>query len=263
MSRTLNVCNHLLDQGRKYQQIGIEHRAQRVLGHLARLAELPADVAEECQVRLAQLLLKAHKFARARRILTAALSHDDNNGAYHHLMAQAVAADRRETRDRALEHYRRCVELAQDEPHFHADAGAFAARHGHGQLGLQWLRRAVELAPEDVEVVGKVVRGLQAAGQVDEARQMARAALFRNSSDPRFRQLWNDFRFRELYRRQQRAQKRRLIRGAIAEGRVFLSFEEMTIETANGRRVVRQDRPSRTPGPNFLRLPRGVERKHA
>jgi tetratricopeptide (TPR) repeat protein len=263
MSKTLNLCDHLLLQVRKYQSLGVDDRALGILGNLSRLGELPTDAAEETQVRLAELLLKQRKFARARRHLAAALAHQEDNAQYHYLMALAVEDDRRGKPARALEHYHRCVQLDQENPHYHADAGLFALGHGHVEQGLGWLRRAVELAPDDVEVVGQVVRGLLDAGHTDEARQTARAALFRNSGDRRFRQLWNDFRFQELHLEQQQARKQRYIRGAIAEGRICLSFQQRTMETVGGRRVVRQDGPSRTPAPHFVRLPRSSERKHA
>jgi hypothetical protein len=128
--------------------------------------------------------------------------------------------------------------------------------------GLAWVRRAVELAPADVEVVGLVVRGLHEVGQSEEAWQTARAALFRNSRDPRFRQLWNDFRFQQLHRRQQHAQRQRLIRRAIAEGRICLPFEPTRAKAPHGRRV-RHDAPSPPAGPHVLRLGRLPDRKHA
>jgi tetratricopeptide (TPR) repeat protein len=235
----------------------------RMLLCLSRLRDLPPEMATEAQARLAELQWKKRRFARARRHLTAALVHEENNAQYHHLMARILEEDRRGQAALALEHYRCAVELDPDNPTYHVDAGVFALNHGHGEQGLRWLRRAVELAPQDVEAIGRVVRSLQDAGQADEARQTARAALFRNSRDRSFRQLWNDFRFQELHRRQQRVRKRRAIQHAVAEGRVCLSFEQLTVETANGRRVVRQDRPSRTPAPHFLRLARLSERKHA
>jgi Tfp pilus assembly protein PilF len=214
-------------------------------------------------VRLAELLWQQRRFARARRYLAAALAHDPDNAQYHHLMACILEEDRRGDLARTLEHFRRALQLDTENAGYHVDAGVFALRRGHQGEGLDWLRRAAELAPEDVEVLGKVVRALVDAGQTDEARQIARTALFRNSQDRRFRQLWNDFRFQVLHRQQQRVHKRRAIEHAIAEGRICLSFEQMTEETANGRRVVRQDQPSRTPPPHFLRLARLSGRKHA
>jgi tetratricopeptide (TPR) repeat protein len=263
MSRTLNFCDHLLGQARKYHALGVDDRALRILGSLARLRDLPAEVAEETQVRLAELLLQRRRFAQARRHLTAALAQQEDNSRYHYLMAWAIEDDHRGEPARALEHYRRCVQLDPHNAHYHAEAGLYALRHGESELGLSWLRRAVELASDDVDVIGQVVRGLQDAGQMDEARQMAREALFRNSGDRRFRQLWNDARFQEQHRRQQRARQQRVIRGAIAAGRVCVSFEQMTVQTASGRRVLRKDGPSRRPAPHFLRLARVSDRKHA
>ena len=47
MSRTLGVCDHLLSQARRFRMLGVEERALRIFGDLARLRELPADIAEE------------------------------------------------------------------------------------------------------------------------------------------------------------------------------------------------------------------------
>ena len=72
-----------------------------------------------------------------------------------------------------------------------------------------------------------------------------------------------DCRFQELHHRQQRVQKRRLARRAVAEGRVCLPFLQLTVETPNGRKLVRRDGPSHTPAPHLLRLSRMSDRKHA
>src|SRR5438876_324556 len=75
MSRTLNLCQHLLAQGRRFHRLGADQHALRTLTRLARLRELPSPIAEEAQGRLAELFLKQGKFARARRHLAAALAH--------------------------------------------------------------------------------------------------------------------------------------------------------------------------------------------
>jgi tetratricopeptide (TPR) repeat protein len=263
MSRTLNLSEHLLAEGRKYQNLGVDDRAQRIFADLARLRDLPAHVSEETQCRLAELLLKQRKFARARRHLAAALTYDGQNPIYHHLMAVALEEDSKGDRDLALRHYRRCVQLEPDEPVYHCDAGLFALKHGAVDEGLSYLRRAVELAPDNVDIIAEVVRGLQDEGHHDEARQIAKAALFRNSSDARFQRLWNDSRFQEIHQQQQRANRKRLVRRAVAEGRICLPFMQMTVETPSGRKLVRTDGPSRTPPPHLLRFARLSGKKHA
>jgi Tfp pilus assembly protein PilF len=263
MSRTLNFCEHLLAQGRNYHTLGVNDRAQGLFTNLARLRDLPADIAEETQSRLAELYMQQRKFGRARRHLTAALAHDRHNPLYHHLMAIALAEDPQGDRDRALEHFRRCVQLEPEEPVYHSDAGLFALEHGAVDEALAYLRRAVELAPDDVSIIGDVVRGLQDHGHHDEARQIARAALFRSGGDARFRRLWNDCRFQELHHRQQRANKKRLVRRAVAEGRICLPFVHLTVETPTGRKLIRKDGPSRTPAPRLLKFTRLSGKKHA
>ena len=263
MSRTLNLCQHLLAQGRRFHRLGADQHALRTLTRLARLRELPSPIAEEAQGRLAELFLKQGKFARARRHLAAALAHRPDHAPHHHLMAVALEEDLKGDRDLALEHHRRSVEFDPGNPCYQCDAGLFALRHGAADEALAYLRRAVELAPDDAALVGEVVRGLQDEGHFEEARQIARAALFRNGRDPLFQRLWNDCRFQELHHRQQRVQKRRLARRAAAEGRVCLPFLQLTVETPNGRKLVRRDGPSHTPAPHLLRLSRMSDRKHA
>ena len=263
MSRTLNLCQHLLAQGRRFHRLGADQHALRTLTRLARLRQLPGPIAEEAQGRLAELFLKQGKFARARRHLAAELAHRPDHAPHHHLMAVALEDDPKGDRDLALEHYRRSVEFDPGNPCYQCDAGLFALRHGAADDALAYLRRAVELAPDDAALVGDVVRGLQDEGHFEEARQIARAALFRNGRDPLFQRLWNDCRFQELHHRQQRVRKRRLARTAAAEGRVLLSFLRLTQETPTGRKLVRHDGPSRTPPPHLLRLSRLSGRKHA
>ena len=263
MSRTLNLCEHLLAQGRNFHTLGVNDRAQRLLTNLARLRDLPADIAEETQSRLAELAMQQRKFGQARRHLTAALAHDAHNPLYHHMMAIALAEDRKGSRDLALEHFRRCVQLEPEEPVYHCDAGQFALEHGAEDEGLVYLRRAVELAPDDAGIIGEVVRSLQDHGHHDEARQIARAALFRSGGDTRFQRLWNDCRFQELHQRQQRVSKKRLVRRAVAEGRICLPFVQLTVETPNGRKLIRRDGPSRKPAPHLLKFTRLSGKKHA
>ena len=107
MSRTLNLCEHLLARGRQFCTVGAFDRAQRIFTGLARLRDLPDDVAEETQSKLAEFLLRERKFAKARRHLAAALEYDNLNPIYHHLMAIALEDDPRGDRNLALKHYRR------------------------------------------------------------------------------------------------------------------------------------------------------------
>jgi tetratricopeptide (TPR) repeat protein len=263
MSMTLNLCEHLLYEGRRFWTLGVDRRALRTFSHLAALPDLPSDVAEETQLRLAELSLKQRKFAKARRHLAVALAIEPANPESHFRLASSYAEDNRGDRQLAMRHFRRSVQLDPENPLYLCEAGLFAVGCGEIDQGLKWLRQAADLAPDDADVIGDVVRGLQEIGQEDEAKGIARAAFFRNSRNPRFQRLWNDIRFQQLRERQKRIQKGRIVRRAVAEGRICLPFLKLTVETPAGRKLVRRDGPSGTPPPHLRQMARLSRQKHA
>ncbi len=206
MSPTLNLVDHLLALGRRYQELGRHRDALRLLTRLTGFRELPAEAAEEAQARLAEIHLKRRRYVRARRCLTAALRHRPECARYHHLMGNATQAEDRGNLDRAAEHYRRSLEIDPEQVKCLGDYGLLAVRLGRIEEGLARLRAAVEKAPEDAEALAKLVKGLRLCGRGDEARAALRAGLFRNPRSPRFRKLWLEFQFQQL--RQQRELER-------------------------------------------------------
>jgi Tfp pilus assembly protein PilF len=224
MNATLNLVDHLLAMGRKYQELGRHRDALNLFTRLAGFRELPAEAAEETQARLAELQLKRRKYVRARRHLTAALRYRPASARYHYQMATALQAEDRGNLEQAGDHYRRALELEPGHVKCLADYGLLAVRLGRVDEGLARLREAVERAPEDAEAVAKLVKGLRLAGRGDEARTAIRAALFRNPHAPRFRKLWNDFQFQQL--RQDREAERLDRESALPpdEGPVLLPF---------------------------------------
>lgn len=253
MSTTLNLVEHLLAQARKYQQMGQAQEAHRVLTRLCGLQELPAEAAEEAQVRLAEIYLKRRKFTQARRRLLAALKHQPDQARYHHLLATACYAEGRGDLKRADEHYRRSLELDGSQVKCLVEAGALAIRLGRLQEGLDRLRQAAELAPDDAHVVARLARGLRQCGRADESRAVLRAALFRNPRVPRFRKLWQDHQFQQLRQEQERQRLDRQVLASRQDGPVLLPFvaplkiAEATAELPVG---VRQDGPATVAGPH-------------
>jgi Tfp pilus assembly protein PilF len=205
MQATLNLVDHVLALGRRYQEMGRHRDAVGVFTRLCGFRELPAAAAEEAQVRLAELHLKRRQFAKARRHLCAALRYRPESARYHFLMAAAHQADEGGDLRRAAAHLARALRSQPDNPRCLADSGLLLLRLGRPLQGLARLRRAVELAPEDPEAVGKLAKGLRLAGQAEEARRVLRAALFRNPRAPRFRKLWGDFQLESLRRSSRRA----------------------------------------------------------
>ncbi len=197
MMPNLNLVDHVLAMGRRYQDAGRHRDALTVFTRLSRFRYLPAEAAEESQARLAELYLKRRKYKHARRHLTAALRHQPDNARYHYLLATALQAEEGTDLQRAAEHYRRALELDPGHIKCLADYGLLLLRLGQTEEGLSRLREAAERAPDDVEVLGKRVKGLRLAGRSDEARSLLQVAMFRNARLPRFRKLWNEFRFQQ------------------------------------------------------------------
>src|SRR5262249_23743964 len=157
--------------------------ALRILSRLAGFRELPASAAEEAQARLAEVLLRRRRYARARRHLAAALAHQPDNPHYHYLMATALDAGAAADPQRAAAHVRGALGLDPDRPRTLCDFGLAALRLGKTEEGLACLRRALRLAPDDPVVLAKVVKGFRQEGLDDEERNALRAGLFRHPRD--------------------------------------------------------------------------------
>ncbi len=257
MDHTLNLFDHLLAEGKRFQSLGRHRDAGQAYARLAGFRDLPAPVAEEAQLRLAEMALKRRRFAQARRHLSAALHHQPDQARYHFLMATAMQADERCDPEQAAEHYRRALELSPDHVRCRCDAGLLALRLGRTDEGLALLREGAERAPDAPEVVGKLVKGLLLAGQVDDARQAIRSALFRNPRAPRIRKLWADFQLQMLRRDRETAEASR----DREEGPVLLPFLRLHRETGPEAEGVRQDEGAPLPPPHQPRLLRRSSRR--
>jgi tetratricopeptide (TPR) repeat protein len=254
MSKTLKLVDCLLARGRYLQQLGREQDALTLLERLAGFRQLPPQVAEETQLRLAEILLERGEYKAARRHLTAALAQKPTCAHYHFLMAQALEADEKGNERRALDHYRMSLELDGDQPECLGEAGMLALQRGKVAEGLKWLRRAVELAPDDPEAVERLVEGLQEIGRSEEARVTLRAALFRNPHDGRFRKLWSDFHFHELRQEQESKRQAQYDASDDEHNPAFLPFLRPVSAPAEARgKRVRRDPAAPLPPPHLPR----------
>ncbi len=263
MSKTLNLIRCLLAKGRKLHKLGVDGDALLTLSRLSSFRELPAGIAAETQRRLTELLLKQRKYIRARRHLAALLAQQPENPHYHYLMARAVEKDVRGDPKRAVEHYRQALAIEPNHPRYLSDFGLAALRIGRNREGLKSLRRALELAPDDATVVGKVVDGLSQRGRFREALRAVRTAVFRNPRERRFRKLWQDVRFRQAHADQQAARQSAT---ALGDGPTLLPFvpAPASAQPAQvGLRIYRHDVEPTIPHPHFPRPVRKADKKHA
>jgi tetratricopeptide (TPR) repeat protein len=243
MDATLNLFDRALALGRRYQELGRVGDAAKVLMRLAGFRDLPPATAEETRARLGEMELKRRRYARARRHLAAALTHRPDSARYHFLLATAFREDDRVNPERAVEHYRRSLEIDPTQVKCLCDFGTLLVRVGQTEEGLVHLRRAVELAPDDAEAAGRLVKALRLAGQHDAAREAARSGLFRNPHSSRFLRIWQDHQFRMLRRQQLATRRSGKLRATAADEPALLPF-------------IRRDDPSPMPAPHFPRLAR-------
>jgi tetratricopeptide (TPR) repeat protein len=251
-STTLGFVDHLLCRGRHFQQLGRSHDALRILGRLAGFCELPPAVAEEAQLRLGELQLRRKKHARARRHFSAALRYAPDNARYHFLLAQALDNDRGGDPAQAAEHYRNSLALDHAQTDCLCAYGQLALRLGRTEEGLECLRAAARLAPDDPKVLAQVVTGLRIAGRADEARGLLLAARFRHPRDSRYQKLYNDFQFHAARRAQDAV---RAGRSPADDGPVLLPFvrpprEEAAPRPTGSGKIIRADAPA-TPTPHL------------
>jgi tetratricopeptide (TPR) repeat protein len=223
MSKTLNLVDRLLENGRRLQALGRSQDALQIFSRLSGFKSLTSGVAEEASARAAEIHLAQRRFKKARRHLTAAIAQQPNSARYHFLMATALDLDEDGDLVRAYDHYKKSLELDPEQPRCLGDFGLVAMCLGEVEEGLQALRKAVELAPDDPEVVAELVEGLCEAGQPDEARAALRAARFRNPRDSRFLKLWNDFQFQQL-REAQDAERQAVVNRDAVNARMILPF---------------------------------------
>jgi Tfp pilus assembly protein PilF len=265
MSRTLNLAERTLAHGRNLHELGCDREAAWLLSRLAGWRQLPAEVAEETQSRLADIRFRHEQYAQARRHLAAVLLHRPDHARGHYQLASAFDPDEKDQAQAAYEHYQQSLQLDPNQPDCLSDFGLLALKLGKDEEGLQALRRAVELAPDDPGVLGKLIEGLRQCGHLEEARCTLRAALFRNSRNDAFHRLWNDFRFQRAHEAQQAA--RRFDRGSSeADEPAVLPFApaQGTKEpTAPHRRRFRLDGASPVSPPHTPRQARIPDRKHA
>jgi Tfp pilus assembly protein PilF len=260
MSTTLNLVDRLLVRGRHFQNLGRDHDALHILGRLAGFRELPAEVAEETQLRLAELYLRHQRLKKARRHLTAALRHQPDNAQYHYLMATAIEGDPKAEPERAAAHFRRSLVLDPDQPQCLGEYGLLAIRLGQSEEGLKCLRRATELAPDDPQALERLVKGLRLTNRPDEAHTALRVALFRNPRDGRLRKLWIDFQFDQL--RQQQEEARLGSNAGAGDGPNILPFVPLPRIHKPLPDGVRQDGPSSLPAPHLDRRTWAPHRRH-
>jgi Flp pilus assembly protein TadD len=264
MSRKLNLVDELLSHSRHLQELGRQSEAFDLLIQLAQFRELPINAAEEVEARLGESYLRQRRYKRARRHLATAVRLRPDNPRYHYLLAIAYRRGAKSDLRRALEHYRRSLELEPRQPVRLCTYGVLLVKLGQTREGLRQLRRAAEAAPRSVRILSQVVKGMRLANKGEEARRLLQIARFRAPHDRRLLALWNDSRFQEIRKLQQTALHRfttnRLDSPVLLP---FVCLSEDRVPARKSRAGIRQDGPSGTPPPRSILRVRRPDQRHA
>lgn len=258
MSRTLDLADQLLSIGRTLHQHGQHKRAARMFAALTGLHGIPSDIAEEAHLHLAEIDLELGRPREARRHLAAAIARQPERSQYQYLMAVAIEEDEDCDQARAEGYYRRALAHDPDNAEILCDYAHYALHQGRSRRAVVALQRVAALAPDNPDLLGRVAQGLRRAHKADEARQLLRAALFRNPHDRRFRELWATHQFDMLHEAQQPAQPN----GATVRGTepVILRLPRRRKKTQSfAGKTIRTDDASELRGPTIL--PMHVARK--
>lgn len=262
MSEKLPLFDRLLALGRHFQQVHRTQEAMHYLGRLAAYPQVPAALAEESQARLGEIQLGRKKFRRARKHLSIALLYRPDSARYHYLLATALMKGRYADPERALTHYRKAVEFDPEQPRWLAEYGLCCLGQEQVEEGLGALMQALQLTPNDPDVVGMLVKGLCQTGRRDEAEDVLRAARFRNPKDGRFKLLWQVFMFKRLHRKQAAELRAKQRVWLSDEGPALLPFKLPLAAPQTEGPPLRQDEPEALPGPHLQRPQRRSDWKH-
>ncbi|MBI3408114.1 MAG: tetratricopeptide repeat protein [Planctomycetes bacterium] len=247
MSMKLNLVDTLLNRGRNLKRHGLLHDAAGVLQKLLAFRDLPIETGQEARSLLGEIALERNEYKAARRHLAAALTQAPDDAKLHYFMAIAVDDDPEANAERAGRFYRRALALDPENPTYLCEYGQNLVEWGKVEKGLKLMRRAVDCSPDDLLMVSALAEALRVTGDAEDAERCLRLAMFRNSQDRRFRELWEDHQFQVLHTRQQAA----LTKMQPTDGPVLLPFaatDEVRSDTSDGK-TIRVDGPSTLPGP--------------
>ena len=205
MGRTLNLLEAVVTRARQLHELGRADDALSLLRRHANPPTLPAPIAAEAHHLMGELCLDLQHHRRARKHLSAVLRLRPDDATAHHQMANAIDRDPEVDAQAASRYYRRALELTPDDPALLTDAGLFHVDMGRPEKGLALLRRAGELALDDLDVLQALIVALGELGRFDEAQSELNTARFRHARDPHFLKLVSDLEFQESRRAQKKA----------------------------------------------------------
>ncbi len=249
MGMTLNLIDILLSTGRHFVELGCYSEAITSLNKLSNFRNLPEPILEEMQALLADAQLELGNYKDARRHLTAAIAMKPTHAEYHYLMAVAIEKDETADLTRAEMYYQRAIKLDAAEPVYWLDFAGYLFSMEKKPKALKAARKAIALAPLDIDILDPAADLLRSNGCADEATKVLRDALFLSGGGREFRSLWQEHQFKLLQIDQD---EERTSRTKISGEPVILPFVSRpsrgTFQTLGGK-TIRIDQAESLPEP--------------
>lgn len=250
MTVALHFFTETLSRARRYLRAGESRLALDLLRRFTAYPDAPTALLVRAHRWMGMVWLRRRQFRRARRQFCLALKHRPHSARLHYLVACTWHRDSAMNSEQAAAHYEESLRLRPHHPRCLAAYGQLALDCGQVDLGLERLRTAVDLAPDDDSISERFVRALMHTGFPDEATRTTREARFRRPRSVPLQQLWCDLQFQRLRRDKELA----ALDASRDESPVLLPFVRVLQQLDDNERIIREDEAETLPGPHLVRL---------
>lgn len=199
MGRTLNWLAALLAKAKQRFELHRYEDVCRLLQPFVTVAGPNTQDTAAAQRLFAESCLHLNRYKEARRVLRRRIQDQPRDAACRFLLARAIDCDPAIDAAPAATHYRRALTLEPQNVEYLRHAGTFAVSMGEEDAGLDWLRRAHDLAPDDLTVLQALVEALCDVQRFAEARTLLANARFRNGRTALFERIRADCEFQGLH----------------------------------------------------------------
>jgi tetratricopeptide (TPR) repeat protein len=157
--------------------------------------DLPVVVAADAHRVIAELLIDAERYAKARKHLRAALALEPEHARTQYLLGLAFECDPLGDDRHAARRFHKASKLVPASALYRAAFGRAAVRSDHRKRGVRELLACTEPATKDTTVLQVVVTGLLEAGKIAMARRIITKARFSCPGNREVSRLWEQVRF--------------------------------------------------------------------
>jgi tetratricopeptide (TPR) repeat protein len=207
MLNTISLSGHLLARAKRQSAHGMPRSAARTLGTLTSFGNLDPVTAGESHAIFAELELRNRRFRAARRNAKAALAASPSCPQYQYICGRAwengVGADLQ----KAANWYLSCLEGQPNHLQARCALGLLRVSTGLVNEGIAILSEAWRSHPDSYEVFLALFSAYRRSGQSNLARTHLVEARFRLKSNPRFRALLCQIKYKTAAKRQNQAGK--------------------------------------------------------